>query len=163
MMSLAAQPPQETAFEMLGIEAIGLRPSVLSWHGDTRRVDDICLDVPCSQPSCQPEPISAGLESKSNTVDYSPRLDRLLLSPVHQCQQRIFVRWKLLEGMALDPRHDPGHEPARLTEFDYGYHCAILFKGGEGFAQVVYGRHRAILRRLLSKRRRCHTLAAYPA
>jgi hypothetical protein len=93
MMSLAAQPPQESAFEMLGIKAIGFRASVLSWHGDTRPVDDICIDVPCSQPSCQPEPISAGLESKSNTVDYSPRLDRLPLPPVHQCQQRIFVRW----------------------------------------------------------------------
>src|SRR5262249_40067896 len=50
-----AQPAEKSALEELGIETIGLRPSMFARYRNARRVDHIGLDLTGAQPARQPE------------------------------------------------------------------------------------------------------------
>src|SRR5262245_50021538 len=77
VVPLAAEPAEEGAFEVLGVEAVGLGAPVLSRHRHARGMNDMGLDTARSQPAGQPEAVATGLESHSNTIDLVPRLLRL--------------------------------------------------------------------------------------
>ena len=79
-----------------------------------------------------------------------PALTASSAPALQQSKQRLFVRLQLLQRLALDPRDDPGDQPARLAHLDDRNERAILIKGGEGFAQVVRLRHGALHRSVLS-------------
>src|SRR5262245_63229520 len=50
-----AQPAEKSALEELGIETIGLRPSMFARYRNARRVDDIGLDLTGAHPAGQPQ------------------------------------------------------------------------------------------------------------
>src|SRR5215469_3573947 len=72
MIWLATQPSKGRTLEKLGIEAIGLRPTVLSGDRNACRVDHISLDAARLQPARQPESITPRLESNNNSFDFAP-------------------------------------------------------------------------------------------
>src|SRR5882672_11498285 len=78
VMTLAAQPAEKRAFEQLGVEPIGLGAPVLARHRHARCVNDVDLNVACTEPARQPEAVSAGLESDSDVFDPMPCLRRFL-------------------------------------------------------------------------------------
>ena len=51
VVPLAAQPAEERALELLGIEAVGLGAPVLPWHRHACCVNDMGLDTAHSQPA----------------------------------------------------------------------------------------------------------------
>ncbi len=84
VITLAAQPAEKGAFELLGVEPVGLGTPVLARHRDTRGMNDVGLDTACPQPARQPEAVPAGLEGDGNAGDlvtcllrfHSPPLDK---------------------------------------------------------------------------------------
>src|SRR5262249_42073602 len=77
VVPLAAQPAEKGAFEVLGVEAVGLGAPVLPRHRHARGMNDMGLDTARSQPAGQPEAVPTGLEGHSNTIDLVSGLLRL--------------------------------------------------------------------------------------
>ena len=48
VLPLAAQPAEKGAFELLGVEPVGLGAPVLARHRHARGMDDVGLDAACS-------------------------------------------------------------------------------------------------------------------
>ena len=69
MIPLAAEPAEKRAFELFGIEAIGLGAPVLPRHRHTRGMNDMSLDTARSQPAGEPEAVPPGLEGDRSTLD----------------------------------------------------------------------------------------------
>jgi hypothetical protein len=91
VIRFSTQPPKECPLQEFGIQPIGLRPSMLARHGDTRRVDDIPLDITCSKPAGQPEAITASLEGDRDALDLAARSDCIALPSLQEPQQLVFV------------------------------------------------------------------------
>src|SRR5262245_3680434 len=51
VVPLAAQPAEEGALELLGVEPVGLGAPVLARYRHARGMNDVGLDAPCSQPA----------------------------------------------------------------------------------------------------------------
>jgi hypothetical protein len=85
VITLAAQPAEKRAFEQLGVEPIGLGAPVLARYRYARCVNDMGLDVMRSESACQPETVTAGLESDRDAFDpmsgllrpFSPAIEQL--------------------------------------------------------------------------------------
>src|SRR5262249_39930770 len=77
VVSLAAHPAEEGAFELFGVEAVGLGAPVLARHRHARGMNDVGLDTALSEPPGEPEAVPAGLEGNRNTIDLVPGLLRL--------------------------------------------------------------------------------------
>jgi hypothetical protein len=56
MTPFAAPPAEEGPLQQLGVEPIGLRPAMLTRHGDTGCVDHMGFDTARPQPPPQPTP-----------------------------------------------------------------------------------------------------------
>jgi len=84
VVPLAAEPAEEGAFELLGVQPVGLGAPVLPGHRHARGMNDVGFDTARSQPAGQPEAVSAGLEGDRNTVDLVPRLLRLCSPSLEQ-------------------------------------------------------------------------------
>ena len=77
VVPLAAQPAEKGAFELFGVEAVGLGAPMLPRHRHARGMDDVGLDTARSQPPGEPEAVPAGLEGDRNTIDLVSGLLRL--------------------------------------------------------------------------------------
>src|SRR5947209_19886723 len=91
LMTLAAKPTKKRAFEQLGVEPIGLGAPVLARHRHTRCVNDVGLNVACTEPARQPEAVAAGLESDNDAFDPMSCLRRFLSPSMQQLQQCALV------------------------------------------------------------------------
>src|SRR5260221_14643496 len=123
-----------------------LAAPVLARHRHTGCVNDVGLNVACTEPARQPEAVTAGLESDSDAFDPMPCLRRFLSPSMQQLQQCALVDRELLQRLALDARHDAGDEPARQAQFDNGYQRAVRIEGARGSAQIIQLLHGALHR-----------------
>jgi hypothetical protein len=89
------------------------------------------------QPPRKPETVAPGLESKRNPFDHLADLDRLVTPALHQSQQRIRIRPKFFQGLAVNAGRHSSHKPARLAHFNDNYQSGVLIKGDERAAQVI--------------------------
>ena len=119
MVRLNAQPADERALQVIGVEPIRLRPSMLARDGDARGMDDIGLDAVRLQPACQPKTVTASFICNGDAIDVPPDLRCFIPPAVQQPQQRLLVRPEFLQRVALDPRNEPGNEPTRETQFNH--------------------------------------------
>ena len=65
-------------------------------------MDDVHFNTSRLQPPRRPETIAPSLESKRNPFDYLAGLDRLVTPALHQSQQRIGIRPKFFQGLAVN-------------------------------------------------------------
>jgi hypothetical protein len=72
MTPFAAPPAEEGPLQQLGVEPIGLRPAMLTRHGDTGCVDHMGFDTARPQPPPQPHPVATGLKGDRDPVDRAP-------------------------------------------------------------------------------------------
>src|SRR3954451_10577286 len=161
MAPFSTQPPQEPAFEQLGVEPVGLRSAMFPRYRNTRGMDHVSLDPTCLKPARQPEAIAAGLEGNRNPRDRAAGPDRLIPPAMQQPKQPFWARLQLLARLTLNAGKHPGNEPARLAQLDDGNDRAILVQGDEGPAQVVRLGHSWNSIDYM-QRRSCHFLAARP-
>src|SRR3954452_10685147 len=52
MAPFSTQPPQEPAFQQLGVEPVGFRSAMLPRYRDTRGMDHMRFDPTCLKPAC---------------------------------------------------------------------------------------------------------------
>src|SRR4051812_34782057 len=104
-------------------------------------MDDIGLHPAFSEPARQPEAVTPGLIGNDNALKRPTRFCGLVPPTLQKPEQRVPIRLKLLQRLAVNPGHDPCHapchEPACLAHLDHHNQGAILLKGSEGSAQVV--------------------------
>jgi hypothetical protein len=100
-------------------------------------MDYMHLDTASLQPPRQPKPVSSGFECNRNARDRASGFGSLLPPTLQHPQQRSFVRFQFLERLARDPRHHARDQPVRQTQLDDRDERPFLFKGYEGFAQIV--------------------------
>ena len=118
VVPFAAQPAEKSALQQLGVEPVGLRPSVLARHGNARRVDDIGLDAACPQPARQPEAVAARLVGNRDPSDRSAGLGRLVAPAMQQRQQRTSSAASFFSGWRSTPGTIAGDQPARLAHLN---------------------------------------------
>jgi hypothetical protein len=78
MTRFAAQPAEEGPLQQLGVKPIGLRPPMLTRHGDTCCVDHIGFDTARPPPPRQPKAIPAGREGHDDPANRAAGLGRLV-------------------------------------------------------------------------------------
>jgi hypothetical protein len=86
VVPLAAQPAEKGAFQLLGVEPVGLGSTALPRHRNARSVNDVRLDPMCSQPARQPEAVPAGLEGDGDTLNFVAGLVRFIPPSIEQTQ-----------------------------------------------------------------------------
>src|SRR5215203_2007165 len=86
VVRLAAQPAEKGALEQFSIEAIRLRPPMLTRDGDARRMNDMDLDLVRTQPACQPEAIATGLKCNGDALDGASSLGCFLPPAMQELQ-----------------------------------------------------------------------------
>jgi hypothetical protein len=84
-------------------------------------MDDVHLNPSRLQPPRKPETVASGLEGKRNSFDPLAGPDRLVTPALHQPQQRIRIRPKFLQGLAIKAGNHSSHQPVRLAHFND--HC----------------------------------------
>jgi hypothetical protein len=141
--SLAAQPAQEHAHQHRRVEPVRFGPLVLARDRHARRVDDMHLDSARTQPTRQPEAVTAGLVGNGDTRDRAPGPGRFVLPAPQQPEQGLLVRVQLLERLTLDAWNGPGDQPTRLAQLDDGDQRAVLLERDKRPAQVVWLGHGA--------------------
>src|SRR3954471_17024296 len=100
-------------------------------------MDDIGRHPAFSEPARQPEAVTPGLIGNDNALKRPTRFCGLVPPTLQKPEQRVPLRLKFLQRLAVNPGHDPGHKPACLAHLDHHNQGAILLKGSEGSAQVV--------------------------
>jgi hypothetical protein len=65
------------------------------------------------QPARQPKTISARFEGNDSPRNRSPGLDRLIAPSLNQLKQRVVIGAKLFHRVAIQPGHNPSHNPVR--------------------------------------------------
>src|ERR1700726_1185707 len=161
MAPFPTQPPQESPLEQLGVQPIGLRPSMFPRNCHTRGMDYVRLYPTRTQPARQPEAVAAGFEGQRNPRDLFTGPDRLIAPAMQQAKKPFRTRFQLLLRLTLNAGKHPGDQPTRLAHLDDGNHCAILVQGDEGPAQVVRLGHRGTPS-VICQRRWCHLLRRLP-
>src|SRR3954462_6628135 len=100
-------------------------------------MDDIGLPPAFSEPARQPEAVTPGLIGNDNALKRPTRFCGLVPPTLQKPEQRVPLRLKFLQRLAVNPGPGPGHKPACLAHLDHHNQGAILLKGSEGSAQVV--------------------------
>src|SRR5271157_3213297 len=100
-------------------------------------MDDVHFNTSRLQPPRKPETVAPGLESKRNPFDHLAGLDRLVTPALNQSQQRIRIRPKFLQGLAVNAGSHSSYKPARLAHFNDNYQSGVLIKGDERAAQII--------------------------
>src|ERR1700739_3554602 len=121
MTSFPTQPPQDPALQQLGVEPVGLGPTMLPRYRDTRGMDHMRLDATRRKPARQPEAVAAGFEGKCNPRDCAAGLDRRVAPAMQQGKQPFWARLQLLAGLTLNAGNDTADQPTRLAHLDDGY------------------------------------------
>src|SRR5215470_12622483 len=62
MAPFSTQPPQEPALQQLGVEPVGLGPTMFPRYRETRGMDHVSLDATRLKPARQPEAVAAGFD-----------------------------------------------------------------------------------------------------
>jgi hypothetical protein len=137
MAPFSTQPPQEPALEQLGVQPVGLRPSMFAQYRDTRGMDHVRLHPTRTQPTRQPEAVAAGFEGERNPRDLFTGPDCLIAPAMQRAKQPFGTRLQLLARLALNAGKHAANQPTRLAHLDDGNDRAILVQGDEGPAQVV--------------------------
>jgi hypothetical protein len=75
----------------------------------------IDFDVARPQPAGRPYAVAAGLKADRNPADLAPGPLRFVPPALQQPEQLDLVGFELFGRMPLDPRDDPGNQPARLA------------------------------------------------
>src|SRR5271156_4511791 len=78
-------------------------------------MDDVHFNTSRLQPPRKPETVAPGLESKRNPFDHLAGLVRLVTPALNQSQQRIRIRPKFLQGLAVNAGSHSSCKPARLA------------------------------------------------
>ena len=78
MAPFPTQPAQEPAFQQLGVEPVGRRPTMLPRYRETGGMDHMRLDATRRKPARQPEAVAAGFEGERNPGDRVAGPDRLI-------------------------------------------------------------------------------------
>src|ERR1700724_1606153 len=142
MAPFPTQPPQEPPLEQLGVQPIGLCPSMLPRNCHTRGMDHVRLYPARLEPARQPEAVAAGFEGNRNPRDIAAGPDRLIPPAMQHGKQPFWARLQLLARLTLNAGEHTANQPARLAHLDDGNDRAILVEGDEGPAQVVRLGHR---------------------
>src|SRR5262252_187263 len=93
-----AQPAEKSALKELGVESIGLRPSMFARYRNARRMDHIGFDLMGAQPARQPEAIAASL------IGFLP-------PTMQKLQQCILIGRELFQRLSFNSRHNTGDQP----------------------------------------------------
>src|SRR5437868_10217144 len=115
MAPFATQPPQEGAFQQLGVEPVGFSSAMFPRYREARGMDHVSLDATRRKPARQPEAVAAGFEGNRNPRDRAAGPDRLIPPAMQQAKQPFWARLELLARLTLNPGKHAGHEPARLA------------------------------------------------
>src|ERR1700745_3778775 len=142
MAPFSTQPPQKPALQQLGVEPASFRSPMFPRYRDTRGMDHVSLDATRRKPARQPEAVAAGFEGNRNPGDRAPGPDPPLLPAMQQAKQPFWARLELFAWLTLNAGKHAGNQPARVAQLDHGNDRAILVKGDEGSAQVVWLGHR---------------------
>src|SRR6516162_7727079 len=129
MAPFSTQPPQEPAFQQLGVEPVGFRPAMLPRYGDTRGMDHVRLYPTRLKPARQPEAVAAGFEGKRNPRDRAAGPDRLIPPAMQHGKQPFGARLQLLAWLTLNTRNYTANQPARLAHLDDANDRAIVVHG----------------------------------
>src|SRR5271157_4117135 len=100
-------------------------------------MDDVHFNTSRLQPPRKPETVAPGLESKRNPFDHLAGLDRLVTPALNQSQQRIRIRPKFLQGLAVNAGSHSSYKPARLAHVNDNYQSGVLIKGDERAPQII--------------------------
>src|SRR5258708_37705636 len=137
MASFTTQPYQETRLQQLGVEPVGLCPSMFARNCHTRGVDHVHLHPARLKPARQPEAVAAGLEGNRNPRDSAAGPDRLIPPAMQQGKQLFWAPLQLLAWLTLNPRKHAANQPARPAQLDAGHDGPILVQAARGPARVV--------------------------
>src|SRR5260370_24577500 len=107
MAPFPAQPPQEPPLQQLGVEPVGLRPSMFPRYCDTRGMDHMRLHPTRTQPARQPEAVAAGFEGQRNPRDLFTGPDCLIAPAMQQAKQSFHTRLQLLPRLTLTCANNP--------------------------------------------------------
>src|SRR4029077_3127776 len=91
MSALTAQPAKKTALEKLGVEPIGLRPTMFARYRDARCMNDVGLDPLGGEPARQPEAVVPGFERHGDACDPVAVLRAPRPPALQQAQQCVLV------------------------------------------------------------------------
>src|SRR5215471_3443225 len=106
-----AQPAEKSALKELGVESIGLRPSMFARYRNARRMDHIGFDLMGAQPARQPEAIAASLIGDGNPLDDVAGLIGFLPPTMQKLQQCILIGRELFQRLSFNSRHNTGDQP----------------------------------------------------
>src|SRR5262249_52327223 len=85
------RPAQKKPLKELGVESIGLRPSMFARYRNARRMDHIGFDLMGAQPARQPEAIAASLIGDGDPLDDVAGLIGFLPPTMQKLQQCILI------------------------------------------------------------------------
>src|ERR1700736_6205497 len=105
MAPFPTQPPQEPPLEQLGIQPIGLCPSMFPRNCYTRGMDHVPLAPARLNPARQPEAVAAGFEGQPNPRDSAAGPDRLIPPAMQHGKQPFWARLQLLARLTLNTRN----------------------------------------------------------
>src|SRR5215472_2041281 len=106
-----AQPAEKSALKELGVESIGLRPSMFARYRNARRMDHIGFDLMGAQPARQPEAIAASLIGDGDPLDDVAGLIGFLPPTMQKLQQCILIGRELFQRLSFNSRHNTGDQP----------------------------------------------------
>src|SRR3954462_12970186 len=76
-------------------------------------MDDIGLHPAFSEPARQPEAVTPGLIGNDNALKRPTRFCGLVPPTLQKPEQRVPIRLKLLQRLAVNPGHDPCPDPCQ--------------------------------------------------
>src|SRR5258708_31324535 len=112
MASFTTQPYQETRLQQLGVEPVGLCPSMFARNCHTRGMDHVRLYPARLEPARQPEAVAAGFEGNRNPRDSAAGPDRLIPPAMQPGKQPFWATLQLLAPPPLYAGKHPGIQPA---------------------------------------------------
>src|SRR6516164_331699 len=106
-----AQPAEKSALKELGVESIGLCPSMFARYRNARWMDHIGFDLMGAQPARQPEAIAASLIGDGDPLDDVAGLIGFLPPTMQKLQQCILIGRELFQRLSFNSRHNTGDQP----------------------------------------------------
>src|ERR1700732_1521870 len=102
MAPFPTQRPEEPPLEQLGVQPIGLCPSMFPRNCHTRGMDHARLDPTRLKPAREPEAVAAGFEGQRNPRDLFTGPDCLIAPAMEQTKQPFWARLQLHARLTLN-------------------------------------------------------------